>query len=74
MERDYKLSTREKEIVMLVANAKCRKIIADELDLSIHTVDAHLRNIRLKTNTHSMPELVVWAMNTYRHHAVVVSQ
>ncbi|MBP6979279.1 MAG: helix-turn-helix transcriptional regulator [Bacteroidales bacterium] len=73
MERNFKLSEREKEIVFLVANAKCRKTIAYELDLSIHTVDAHLRNIRLKTNTHSIPELIVWAMDNSRSPALIRS-
>jgi len=58
-----KLSVREAAILRLVAQAKCRKTIAYELNMSIHTVDTHLRHIHLKTNTHSLPELVVWAMN-----------
>ncbi len=62
-EANTNLSAREKAIIRLVAQAKCRKIIATELKLSIHTVDTHLRHIRLKTNTHSLPELVLWAMN-----------
>ncbi len=58
-----KLSLREQAIVRLVAQAKCRKTIATELKMSIHTVDTHLRHIHLKTNTHSLPELLVWALN-----------
>jgi DNA-binding NarL/FixJ family response regulator len=65
MEGNSKFSSREKEIIAMVASAKCRKAIAFELDLSIHTVDTHLRNIRLKTNTHSLPELIIWAMNHF---------
>ncbi len=73
MEGNSKLTDREKEIMFLVANAKCRKIIADELDLSIHTVDTHLRHIRIKTNTHSLPELIVWAMNNFSDPAFFAS-
>jgi DNA-binding CsgD family transcriptional regulator len=58
-----KLSSRETVILRLVAQAKCRKTIANELKMSIHTVDTHLRHIHLKTNTHSLPELVIWALN-----------
>jgi DNA-binding NarL/FixJ family response regulator len=58
-----KLSTRETAIIRLVAQAKCRKSIASELNMSIHTVDTHLRHIHLKTNTHSLPELMMWVMN-----------
>jgi DNA-binding NarL/FixJ family response regulator len=61
-----KLSVREKVIVTLVKQAKCRKIIASELKMSIHTVDTHLRHIHLKTNTHSLPELMIWEMNGQR--------
>jgi DNA-binding CsgD family transcriptional regulator len=65
MEEISALSTRENEIMRLVTQAKCRKTIARELKLSIHTIDAHLRHIHLKTNTHSLPELIVWAMNNH---------
>lgn len=62
-EVNNKLSTREITIIKLVAQAKCRKHIAEELNLSIHTVDTHLRHIHLKTNTHSLPELMRWALS-----------
>jgi len=67
MSTNSRLSIREKTILRLVVQAKGRKIIASELKLSIHTVDTHLRHIHLKTNTHSLPELVVWAMNGNSH-------
>jgi DNA-binding CsgD family transcriptional regulator len=60
------LSDREKAIIQLVAQAKGRKAIASELKLSIHTVDTHLRHIHLKTNTHTVSELLLWAINTER--------
>ena len=41
------------------------KTIAEELNISIHTVDTHLKHIHLKTKTHSLPELIVWALNNY---------
>ena len=66
MNENTKLSTREKAIILMVAEAKSRKTIASELKLSIHTVDTHIRHIHLKTNTHSLPELVIWAMNGHK--------
>jgi len=63
MEENHSLSTRETAILRLVVQAKCRKTIARELKVSIHTVDTHLRHIHLKTNTHSMPELLVWSLH-----------
>jgi two-component system secretion response regulator SsrB len=63
MEKEIKFSIRELEIIHLIAQAKCRKSIADELKISIHTVDTHLRNIRLKSNTHTLLELAIWMLN-----------
>lgn len=59
----FEFSPREKEIVYLVAEGKCRKAIAGVLGISIHTVDAHLRHIHLKTGTHSLSELTVWSFD-----------
>lgn len=53
---------REKEIIQKITEARCRKNIANELNISIHTIDTHLRNIYLKTNTHSMLELFAWSV------------
>lgn len=63
MVKIIELSNREKEIIILISKATCRKDIARELNISLHTVDAHLRHLRLKTNTHSIPELIIWALN-----------
>ncbi len=63
MEQQVQFSNREKEIILLLSKAICRKIVAKELNISVYTVDAHLRHIHLKTNTHSIPELIVWTLN-----------
>lgn len=44
----FDLTTREMEILKLVAAGKSNKDIADELVLSIHTVKNHLKNILQK--------------------------
>ena len=44
-------TSREKEILALVAKATLRKNIANQLQISIHTVDCHLQSIHKKTNT-----------------------
>jgi DNA-binding CsgD family transcriptional regulator len=51
---------RENEIRQLVGKATLRKDIADQLQMSIHTVNTHLRSIRMKTNTSTMAELVLF--------------
>jgi FixJ family two-component response regulator len=63
MGKNLDLSKREREIISLVVKAYCRKNIAFALNISLHTVDAHLRHIHLKTKTHSIPELIIWALN-----------
>ena len=62
MDANMKFSSQERIIIQKIRQAKCRKTIAKELHISIHTVDTHLRHIRAKTNTHTIPELMVWAM------------
>ncbi|MCB2194409.1 MAG: LuxR C-terminal-related transcriptional regulator [Bacteroidetes bacterium] len=62
MESKLILSKREVDIIQELLKAKCRKQIADTLNLSIHTVDTHIRHIHIKTNTHSQSELIIWAI------------
>lgn len=53
---------REQQILQLISKAMLRKNIAAQLQLSIHTVDTHLRSIHRKTNTTTMAELIVFVM------------
>jgi len=50
---DQGLSRREKETLEFLVQGLATKEIADRLDLSIHTVDTHLRNIYRKLHVHS---------------------
>ena len=51
--KDYGLSEREKQILELMVKGMIKKEIADQLSISYHTVDNHLRNIygKLHVNT-----------------------
>lgn len=51
--KDYGLSDREKQILDLMVKGMIKKEIADQLSISYHTVDNHLRNIygKLHVNT-----------------------
>lgn len=51
---------RELEVLALLKKAKQRKHVADELGISINTLNAHVRHLHLKTGTHSLPELIIW--------------
>ncbi len=55
---DISLSEREHEILMLLSKGKSYKMIADELKISFHTVDSHLRKVYEKLHVHSMTEAV----------------
>jgi len=44
-DQDYGLTDREKEILQLLTKGLIKKEIADQLALSYHTVDSHIRSI-----------------------------
>ncbi|GAB4419011.1 MAG: response regulator transcription factor [Bacteroidia bacterium] len=55
---DYQLSAREKEVLALLVQGLSYKMIAARLDISYHTVDAHIRKIYDKLHVHSLGEAV----------------
>jgi two-component system response regulator NreC len=62
VEDSYDLLTpREKEILQLLAEGRTNKEVANLLQLSVYTVDAHRGNILQKLNLHGIPELVLYA-------------
>jgi two-component system response regulator NreC len=56
------LTSREREILRLLAEGKANEEIAAALNLSLSTVDTHRRNLQDKLNLHSFPELVLYAV------------
>lgn len=60
---DYGLTEREQKILELMAKGLIKKEIADQLDLSYHTVDTHLRNIYTKLHVHTRTGAVAKALN-----------
>lgn len=56
------LSTREREVLQLIAEGKTNKEVATKLNLSVYTVDSHRGKIMEKLNLHSAGELVRFAM------------
>ena len=63
------VSSREREIVQLLAEGKSSKEVAVSLDLSVNTVETHRSNIMRKLGVHSLSELVLYAV---RNHIVQV--
>lgn len=58
----HELSERERDVLILVANGLANKEIADRLNISIHTVVSHRKNIAHKTGIKSVAGLTVYAM------------
>jgi DNA-binding NarL/FixJ family response regulator len=63
VEDSYELLTsREREILQMLAEGNSNKEVATTLDLSLHTVETHRSNILQKLNLHSIPELILYAV------------
>lgn len=56
------LSTREREVLQLIAESKTNKEIATTLNLSVYTVESHRGRIMEKLNLRSTGELVRFAI------------
>jgi DNA-binding NarL/FixJ family response regulator len=57
-----KLTTREREVLKLIAEGRTSKEIAGLLFISSHTVNNHRRNIKKKLNIHNNADLVKYAL------------
>jgi two-component system, NarL family, response regulator NreC len=63
VEDSYELLTpREREILQMVAEGKSNKDIANQLNLSVYTVETHRSNMMEKLSLHSVPELILYAV------------
>lgn len=59
---NYELSERETDVLIAVAKGMQNKEIADNLNISIHTVISHRKNIVAKTGIKSVAGLTVYAL------------
>jgi len=57
------LSLREKQVLRLVAEGKTNRKIAEELNLSVKTVDTHRTRMMRKLNIHNQTELLKFALS-----------
>ena len=58
------LTTRERQILRLIAAGRSNKHIARELNISDGTVKVHVKNLLRKLNLQSRLEAAVWALTT----------
>jgi two-component system response regulator NreC len=56
------LTTREREILQMIAEGKSNKEIANVLDLSVYTVEAHRGKFMEKLNLHNTGDIVRFAL------------
>ena len=57
---------REREVLELFARGMSVKEVAYSLQISKYTVATHQRNLYLKTNSHSLQQLTLFASMEYR--------
>jgi len=56
------LTSREREVLQLLAEGRSNKEAATLLDLSLHTVETHRARIMQKLNLHSGAEIILYAI------------
>lgn len=59
------ITTREKEILELLAKGLSSKEIAETLLISFHTVESHRKNLRFKFEAKNSSELIMKAAGYY---------
>ena len=57
-----RLTSRQREIVQLLAEGKTNKEIATHLSVSVKTVETHRANITKRLHCHSLSDLVIYAI------------
>lgn len=60
-EDDEGFTPREKEVLMLIAEGKSNKEIAEELHISIKTVKTHVSNLLMKCSLEDRTQLAIYA-------------
>ncbi|HEX7573568.1 MAG TPA: response regulator transcription factor [Bacteroidota bacterium] len=63
------LTSREREVLQLIAEGETHQHIADRLFISVRTVDTHTHNIMTKLNLHDTAGLVTYAI---KNHIVIL--
>ncbi|MFT4568871.1 MAG: DNA-binding NarL/FixJ family response regulator, partial [Saprospiraceae bacterium] len=61
--REVELTSRQKELVVLIGNGNTAKEISKELNISVHTIYTHRKNIMKKLKLKSPVELITYAIN-----------
>ena len=65
MDSDNTLTRREREVLGLIGQGKTSKQIAQNLNLSVYTVNNHRKHICKKMGLHSTAQLVAFAVGKF---------
>jgi DNA-binding NarL/FixJ family response regulator len=57
------ITSREREVIALIADGKSNKEIAQDLSIAPHTVKSHVRNVMEKLALHSRLQIAAYAHN-----------
>lgn len=57
------LTTREREVLQLIAEGNATKVIAERLCISVRTIETHKRNIMRKLDHRSVAALTKYAIS-----------
>jgi DNA-binding NarL/FixJ family response regulator len=57
-----RLTTRERQVLQLIAEGKTNRAIAEDLQLAVKTVDTHRSRLMRKLNIHDQTSLVKFAL------------
>lgn len=55
------LTPRERQILKLITEGSCNRIIAERLSISQKTVETHRLNMMKKLDVHKVAELIHWS-------------
>jgi DNA-binding NarL/FixJ family response regulator len=61
---DHGLSSREREVLQMIAEGRSTKDVAAQLCLSAKTVESHRKHLMDKLDIHSVAELTRYAIRT----------
>lgn len=65
--KHHPLTPRQLQIVTLVAQGKTSAVIANELELSVRTIEAHRARLMRTLGLRNSAELIAWFSSDYRH-------
>ena len=56
-----RLTNREKQVLSCIASGYSSQAIADELNISMHSIKNHIYNLYKKINVHNRLQATLWA-------------